>query len=98
MKTLARAVAGSLAAAAILVTPAVALASPAFASPKEYVGEAAADGDAARNLSHATHSAEFGTTHGQQDVLKITKDGQMSFHDDGDHSMTFDHHDDTGHK
>lgn len=92
MYTVKRIIAGSLVGAAMIIAPAVAMAAPAFASPKENVMAAAAEHDAAENLAHAHHGAGVGTAHAQHDVLRVSRAGQMTFTDDGGHRMTFARH------
>jgi hypothetical protein len=90
MYSFTRIIAGSLVGAAMIVAPAVAVASPAFASSKENVMTAASEHDAANRLADAHHAAEIGTAHAQNDVLRIDHTGHMTFKDDGGHTMSFD--------
>lgn len=89
MYTVKRIIAGSLVGAAVTVAPAVAMAAPAFASPKQNVMAVAAEHDAAENLEHAHHGAGVGTAHAQHDVFRVSHAGQVMFKDDGGHQMTF---------
>jgi hypothetical protein len=82
-------IAGALIGAAAIVTPAVVLAAPAFASPKDNVMAVAAEHDAHQNLEHANHAADVGMAHAQRDVFRVTRAGGMLFHDDGGHQQSF---------
>jgi hypothetical protein len=84
--------AGALIGAAAVVTPAVVLAAPAFASSKDNVMAVAAEHDAHQNLEHANHAADVGMAHAQRDVLRVTRTGGMLFHDDGGHQQSFGGH------
>lgn len=92
MYTFKRIIAGLVVGTAVTVAPAVAMAAPAFASPKENVMTAAAEHDAAENLAHAHHGAGLGTAHAQHDVLRVSRAGHMTFKDDGGHQMTYARH------
>lgn len=85
-------IAGTLIGAAAVVTPAVMLAAPAFASSKDNVMAVAAEHDAHQNLEHANHAADVGIAHAQRDVFRVTPTGGMLFHDEGGHHQSFEGH------
>jgi hypothetical protein len=92
MNTIKRIAAGTLVGAGIVVTPAVAMAAPAFASTKDNVMATAAQQDAKQQLDTAHHAAQLGVAHAQQEVFRMDQTGQMQFHDDGGHHTSYQGH------
>lgn len=90
MYTTKRIVAATLAGAAMFVAPAVVCAAPALAATQNVMA-VAAEHDAQQGLAHANHGAGINLAHAQQDVFRVSKTGQIQFHDDGGHTMSFDH-------